>query len=280
MKKSILTLCGSALLAMTVSSVAFADMPVATTDSSIHFPATNSSYLSQPMRVDVEKLSKIDNGLTKDSVRQLLGNPHFKEFGGNTWNYWLNIQVPDTHEYVECQLRLDYDNKQVGGIYWSNPACADTAQAKKPVVVQQVVVEKPVPVAAPAIPEALKVTNLRTDGLFAFGRSNISDMNPQGIASLNSLVYDLKKNASAINTIDIKAYTDRIGSPSANLVLSQRRAEAVKSFMLSNDLPIDPNAIHAVGMGVSNDTSCSGNQPKKALIDCLAADRKVVVQVN
>jgi OOP family OmpA-OmpF porin len=85
-----------------------------------------------------------------------------------------------------------------------------------------------------------------------------------GQATIDAKNYQLlTKVQSAIQTfpgskIIIEGHTDSYGSDNANYVLSQRRAEAVKEYLLAN-MRIDPSKIDAIGYGetqpiANNDT--------------------------
>jgi len=81
------------------------------------------------------------------------------------------------------------------------------------------------------------------DQLFAF---DSADLQPSEI--LAKLATLLKRNPKA--TFTIEGYTDSIGSDEYNLDLSQRRAEAVKQYLVQT-LAIDPNRIKTRGYGAS-----------------------------
>jgi outer membrane protein OmpA-like peptidoglycan-associated protein len=81
------------------------------------------------------------------------------------------------------------------------------------------------------------------DQLFAF---DSADLQPSEI--LAKLATLLKRNPKA--TFTIEGYTDSIGTDEYNLDLSQRRAEAVKQYLLQT-LAIDPNRIKTRGYGAS-----------------------------
>jgi outer membrane protein OmpA-like peptidoglycan-associated protein len=53
-----------------------------------------------------------------------------------------------------------------------------------------------------------------------------------------------------IKPIVVEGYTDSVGSESSNMTLSQARAEAVRSFLVSKGLPSDK--LTAVGKGKAN----------------------------
>ena len=61
---------------------------------------------------------------------------------------------------------------------------------------------------------------------------------------------DIELLPFAIRPIVVEGYTDSVGSESANLKLSQDRADAVRNFLVSKGLPSDK--LTAVGRGKSN----------------------------
>ena len=73
-------------------------------------------------------------------------------------------------------------------------------------------------------------------------------------------------------------YTDRIGSDKYNDHLSLRRAQAVKSYLVSKE--IESNRVHTEDKGKRNPITTGCNQKnRKQLIACLAPDRRVEVEV-
>ena len=82
------------------------------------------------------------------------------------------------------------------------------------------------------------------DQLFAF---DSSELQPSEI--LQKLVTLLKRNPKA--TFTIEGYTDSIGSEEYNLDLSQRRADSVKYFLVTQ-MGIDSGQIEARGYGARN----------------------------
>lgn len=135
--------------------------------------------------------------------------------------------------------------------------------------------EKPMPAIVPVFKP--QVINLSADGLFAFGKSSLSDMRSEGVADLEALAAELK-GLTELTSISVIGHTDRIGSPAANLLLSQRRAETIKAFFVSKG--IDANLVSTRGMGLTQPVvECKG--PKSAkVIACLQANRRVEIMVN
>ena len=79
--------------------------------------------------------------------------------------------------------------------------------------------------------------------------------------------------------VEVYGYTDRIGSDAYNLKLSQKRADAVANELVSDGLT--PKVVE--GRGKANPVTgnkCDNVKGKKALVDCLAPDRRVEILVS
>jgi len=133
-------------------------------------------------------------------------------------------------------------------------------------------------VAAPAMaPEVVSKTfNLNSDVTFAFGKANLK---PQAQATLDGIYGEIAQINSA--KVAVAGYTDRIGSDAGNLKLSQRRADTVANYLVQKG--VATNAISATGYGKANPVTgatCDQVKGRKALIACLAPDRRVEIAVN
>lgn len=85
---------------------------------------------------------------------------------------------------------------------------------------------------------------IRLVGLqFGVGQSTIEPKNFELLTTLGKAVQLFPKSA-----LTIEGHTDSHGGDGANLALSQKRADAVKQYLVSK-LHIDPSAVHAVGYG-------------------------------
>jgi OmpA-OmpF porin, OOP family len=75
-----------------------------------------------------------------------------------------------------------------------------------------------------------------------------ADLTPAARASLDALGRALSSNELASYRFRIEGHTDNVGSREENLALSQKRAEAVVSY-LNSQYNVAPNRLEAVGMG-------------------------------
>jgi len=75
-------------------------------------------------------------------------------------------------------------------------------------------------------------------------------------------------------------HTDRLGSDAYNQKLSERRAAAVKTYLVSKG--VEANRIYTEGKGKKQPvtgTTCDNVKGRTALIACLQPDRRVEVEV-
>ena len=78
----------------------------------------------------------------------------------------------------------------------------------------------------------------------------------------------------------MSGHTDRIGTDAYNQKLSERRADAVRDYLVSKGVP--KAKIEALGLGEKQPvtgTSCN-QKNQKELIACLQPDRRVEVEVK
>ncbi|HRJ24052.1 MULTISPECIES: OmpA family protein [unclassified Thauera] len=168
--------------------------------------------------------------------------------------------------------------------YWS-PAAASTALAGEfPVgcacdsdIVPADKCAAPVAAAAPAPapkPTADKI-KLSADALFDFDKAVLK---PEGQARLNDLAAQAK--SLKLEVILAVGHTDRIGSAAYNQRLSERRAAAVKTYLVAQG--VDANRIYTEGKGKTQPVTgnqCDNVRGRAALISCLQPDRRVEVEV-
>lgn len=118
------------LLAVLLVGVIFPHQVIAATETELSndvvFPELNKTYLKLIKRYEYNHIARLDTGLNKDQIRHILGNPHFNEgiIGVKTWNYVMDVRVPNTQDYKRCQLRIDFNEKYVvERLAWKGEAC-------------------------------------------------------------------------------------------------------------------------------------------------------------
>ncbi|MET0064868.1 MAG: OmpA family protein [Candidatus Thiodiazotropha sp.] len=95
-------------------------------------------------------------------------------------------------------------------------------------------------------------------------------------ADLDSLINNIE-DTDLIHGITITGHADDIGPAPYNTQLAQRRADAVKHYLVGQGIPSD--RINTQSEGSSNPlVTCAGIQNKSQLINCLAPNRRVDIQ--
>ncbi len=117
--------------------------------------------------------------------------------------------------------------------------------------------------------------SFEAEPLFSFDKAVIRNDQRKSldefVAGLKGVTYD---------EITIAGHADRLGSDAYNQNLSERRANAVKAYLVSRGVPA--SKIRAEGRGESEPVTgddCKGSRGK-ALISCLQPDRRVDVSAN
>jgi OmpA-OmpF porin, OOP family len=153
--------------------------------------------------------------------------------------------------------------------FWT-PATAN-AKCDGALVAQAPAAPAPAPAPAPMI-SSQKIT-FQADALFDFDKAVLK---PEGKAKLSDLAAKIK--SVNLEVVVATGYTDKIGSDKYNDRLSLRRAQAVKAYLVSQG--IEANRVYTEGKGKRNPvvTDCA-QKNRKALISCLAPNRRVEVEV-
>jgi OOP family OmpA-OmpF porin len=133
----------------------------------------------------------------------------------------------------------------------------------------------PQPAPAPLVPDKVSVP---ADALFAFDKATLTSA---GRTQLSTFADKLK--ALNLESVVAVGHTDRIGTEAYNQKLSERRAAAVRSFLIEQGVPADK--VFSEGRGESQPVT--GDQCQKMgrenaanhkLVACLAPDRRVEVE--
>lgn len=142
-----------------------------------------------------------------------------------------------------------------------------------------VVAVVPVPVAeqGPAKPMFEKIS-MQAETLFDFNRAKLRDSAKVKLDELAGMM----QHSPEVDAILVTGHTDRLGTKAYNQKLSEWRAKAVMSYLVSQGVAAE--RIQTQGMGetepVIKRDECKGSRKTKALITCLQPDRRVVVEIT
>ena len=142
------------------------------------------------------------------------------------------------------------------------PAPAPAPSAPPPPAVARPVpapAPKPAPVAKPA-PKKPAVVTLSSTELFEFNQATLT---PEARKKLDAEVVAKARDLANVSHVQIDGHADRLGSHPYNQRLSERRADAVRAYLVSRGF--DASKIDTIGFGKTNPVkSCPGNMSRKA----------------
>lgn len=135
----------------------------------------------------------------------------------------------------------------------------------------------PAPAPAAAAPKRCDATiTFGTDETFEFDKAVLRKA---AMDKLDREVVAKLPQCAKVELILVSGYTDRLGSQQYNQKLSERRANAVKAYLVKKG--VDASKIDTMGMGKTLQIkSCPDGKDRKALIACLAPNRRAVVEIK
>ncbi|MDR0672561.1 MAG: OmpA family protein [Zoogloeaceae bacterium] len=135
------------------------------------------------------------------------------------------------------------------------------------------------PKTEPAVRPSSGKVSLAADALFDF---NKAVLRPEGKAKLDDVV--TQSSDIQLEVIVAVGHTDRIGGDRYNQRLSEKRANAVKQYLIGKG--IEANRIYTEGKGETQpvtgdqcDKLGTENGRNKKLVECLQPDRRVDVEI-
>jgi len=132
------------------------------------------------------------------------------------------------------------------------------------------------PQPKPEPPKKPAVTNLASTELFEFDKAVLT---PQARTKLDSEVIAKLRDLKDVRYIIVNGHADRLGSAQYNQKLSEKRAEAVRAYLVSKG--VDAAKVETLGFGKTLPVkSCPDQKERKGLIECLQPNRRVVVEVQ
>ena len=143
---------------------------------------------------------------------------------------------------------------------------------------------KPEPKPKPKKPTMLNITEKSELQGMPFAKAEMTDDNKKEIdkfiAGLNKATKSRKE--VQFGAVVVTGHTDRIGSLAYNKKLSERRAVVVKDYLVKN-LNVDQKLIFWEGKAFKEPIPvtkfCDNKMRRKQLIECLAPNRRVTVEV-
>lgn len=192
-----------------------------------------------------DNVRMVERGMNKDQLYNLLGRPHFAEglYGVREWDYAFNYRENGVHKI--CQYKILFDkNMNAQNFFWYPNGCNGNSSF-----------------------------SLSGDFLFDFDKDVLT---PKGKEVVDSVATQLK--SSGAKEVKVAGFTDRLGSVSYNLDLSQRRANRVKARLIEQGVNAN---INAVGYGKAQQVKACDEYPfGKQLKDCLRPNRRVEITAS
>ena len=140
----------------------------------------------------------------------------------------------------------------------------------------QVTKPEPKPEPKPAAPKKPAVVNLASTELFEFNKAVLTK---EARAKLDSEVVAKLGDMREVRYIIVNGHADRLGSTQYNQRLSEKRADAVRAYLVSKG--VDAAKVETLGFGKTLPVkACPDQKERKGLIECLSPNRRVDVEVQ
>lgn len=132
---------------------------------------------------------------------------------------------------------------------------------------------------APATPTAPKRCDfsmvLGSDQAFSFNKAALTTSAKKRI---DTEVLAKLANCTKVDLVMVTGHADRLGSQQYNQKLSEKRADAVAAYLKSKGVSAQ---IDTLGAGKTQPIqSCPEKQPRTKLVECLAPNRRVMIEVR
>jgi OOP family OmpA-OmpF porin len=205
----------------------------------------------------------------------------------NNTGYWISTQTPPA---TNVWRSGNYGDPRISNLCWRagywTPAYAiiecDPDLVPKPAPPPPPAVAPPPPPPPPAppppapAPQVQKIT-LASKALFDFDKAVLK---PEGKAAIDTEIIAKLRDVQKLELVLVTGHTDRIGSQAYNQKLSERRADAVRDYLVSKGVARDK--IETLGMGKTQPVPgvVCNMKAMKELIACLAPNRRVEVEVK
>lgn len=108
---------------------------------------------------------------------------------------------------------------------------------------------------------------------------NRAALNPEVQAKIDADVLPKLKDFAEIRYINVNGHSDLLGSPTYNQQLSEKRAEAVRAYLVAQGAAADKIEVFGFGKTLPL-KSCRDAKGRRALIECLAPNRRVQIEIQ
>lgn len=106
-----------------------------------------------------------------------------------------------------------------------------------------------------------------------------AELTPEAKTILDREIVSRLRDFSEVELISLEGHADRIAPRSYNMTLSRARALSVKAYLVANGAGMSSIAVY--GFGETRQVkACSDQKNFEQLVDCLAPNRRVEVEVK
>jgi OOP family OmpA-OmpF porin len=162
--------------------------------------------------------------------------------------------------------------------FWTPAAAATDAngcKCDKDLIAKEICEPKAAPATGGKAAGFGEKITLAADALFDFNKATLR---AEGKAKLDDVA--AKSNSLVLEVVIAVGHADRIGGAAYNQKLSEKRAAAVKDYLVSKGIPA--NRVYTEGKGskqpVTKANQCKGAKSAK-VIACLQPDRRVDIEI-
>jgi OOP family OmpA-OmpF porin len=190
---------------------------------------------------------------------------------------WSKSDAKNADRSVDADGTIGNTLLSLGGIFRFGapaPVVAEAAPEPAPIAVAPEPAPEPAPAPEPVacVPEVETIT-LEAEKLFGFDKAQLKDT-----SEIDQVVAKMKDN-EIFASVKVIGHTDKLGSDAYNQKLSERRANQVRDYMISQG--IEASRLIAVGKGETMPkVNCDDVKGRKAQITCLAPNRRVEIEAT
>jgi OOP family OmpA-OmpF porin len=189
---------------------------------------------------------------------------------------WSKAEAKNAAGTVDADETIGNTLFNVGGIFSFGapaPVVAEAAPEPAPIAAAPEPMPEPAPAPVVCTPTVETIT-LQAEKLFGFDKAKLADT-----SEIDTQVVAKMKENPIFASVKIVGHTDKLGSAEYNQKLSERRANQVRDYIISQG--IDASRLIAVGKGEDvPKVNCDDVKGRKAQIECLAPNRRVEVEAT